>query len=342
MEFARRYCLSPPGTGAGISCDAKGAFLESVPLLVRSSESGKDTWRPRAAAELSEALSKHFGLPIDIASKAKVLAAIAGALNEGSIARAQLATLFLRFPDPPVSAKGASSRDEQIRFIRELHSSSLLKWDADLHPRWPEHAPDSQGGRFAPRAADLENLPRDTHTGVRPKVVPPKSKPLRSWEDFATHDLKDARPVGGIPFWAIPMIGPEAAEAEIAEEFATALRPGRYARESVPASGPTASEAEQLQINEIGRLRGCHTCGTRNPGTANEDWIGDHQLPTKLNPPLKPQRLYPHCAKCSFRQGGEVTQFLRRLGQEFWDWYQTYARKRSNREGFLLRAERAN
>jgi hypothetical protein len=51
---------------------------------------------------------------------------------------------------------------------------------------------------------------------------------------------------------------------------------------------------------------GCHTCGTKVPGTRSGLPIGDHQPPNALNSPGGPQRFYPQCAGCSPQQGNEV------------------------------------
>lgn len=91
------------------------------------------------------------------------------------------------------------------------------------------------------------------------------------------------------------------------------LEPGEHARESIPARGPGRdfTAAERQAVNELGRKHGCHTCGTRNPGTKSGDFIPDHQPPSQLAPG-QPQRLFPHCKACSLRQGGEVNAELRR------------------------------
>ena len=83
------------------------------------------------------------------------------------------------------------------------------------------------------------------------------------------------------------------------------LEPGPYAGESIAARGPERDFTleERAEMNRIGR---CHTCGTTEPGTKSGDFIPDHQPPSKLNPKEEPQRLYPQCASCSRRQGGEV------------------------------------
>jgi RHS repeat-associated protein len=106
-------------------------------------------------------------------------------------------------------------------------------------------------------------------------------------------------------------------EAEDEEDGATAfgstLKPGPFAGESIPARGPgtdfTAEEREE--INRIGRTTGCHMCGATDPGTKSGNFIPDHQPPSKLNDQGADQRLYPHCLRCSLRQGGEVRETLR-------------------------------
>jgi hypothetical protein len=40
--------------------------------------------------------------------------------------------------------------------------------------------------------------------------------------------------------------------------------------------------------------------------------VGDHQPPNAIWEPGTPQDLYPPCINCSRRQGGDVTQALRR------------------------------
>jgi hypothetical protein len=80
--------LSSRGNG-GIFCDEGGAFIGAVPMLARTHRNGKDEWRPRDCDHLSEELSAQYGLPVDMSSKGGGLAAIAKALNEGDVVRAQ-------------------------------------------------------------------------------------------------------------------------------------------------------------------------------------------------------------------------------------------------------------
>ena len=146
----REFRLSEPSARRGVSCDANGAFIGAIPLLKRLSERGKDWWAPRDSVRLSKQMALEFGLPIDMSRKAGGLRAICNALNDGDIVRAQIAAVLLGIPDAPASAKGKPSRDQMIKFIRDLDWSGMIKadWDPDEHPRWP--AGSGQGGQFAP------------------------------------------------------------------------------------------------------------------------------------------------------------------------------------------------
>lgn len=141
---------------------------------------------------------------------------------------------------------------------------------------------------------------------------------------------KDPRMYAGLPPWVVMTflgMGAEGIGEAVEDGLASTLKPGPFAKESIPASGPKTTPDEQIQINKIGNARGCHACGAKTPGTNNGNWIGDHQLANRLNPLGWSQRLYPHCQSCSWRQGGGVVTFLRRVGKEFKEWYDANARK---------------
>lgn len=173
----REFRLSPAGSGLGVSCDANGAFVGSVPLLKCEGETGCHNWAPRAIDELSEELGSEWSLPVDMSSKAGGLKAISRALNDGDIARAQIAAVLLGIPDAPNLAKSNRPRDELIKFIRNLFQSNLIKadWDSDEHPRWPAGSSDSQGGRFAPKGGDSTG-PAATAGGTDYMGQPPKNQ----------------------------------------------------------------------------------------------------------------------------------------------------------------------
>jgi RHS repeat-associated protein len=92
------------------------------------------------------------------------------------------------------------------------------------------------------------------------------------------------------------------------EKSPDTLQPGPHAGDSIPARGPGRdfTQGERDAINEIGDDTGCHTCGTDDPGTKSGNWVLDHQPSSGLNTDNRPQRLYPHCLKCSRTQGGQV------------------------------------
>lgn len=152
----REFRLSPPGNDRGLSCNLDGAFIGTVALLERSSANGTQRWRPRDCDQLSRQVGASYGLPIDMSSKMGGLKAISNALNAGDVARAQIATVLLGIPNPPL-AKHKPPRSELIKFIRDLHWSGMIKWDPDKHPRWPGGSIDSQGGRFAPKGEGVES-----------------------------------------------------------------------------------------------------------------------------------------------------------------------------------------
>jgi hypothetical protein len=101
------------------------------------------------------------------------------------------------------------------------------------------------------------------------------------------------------------------AECFVAPSKPSTLEPGPYAKESIPAHPGKPTAAEQSQINELMQKNGCHTCGTKNPGTQSGNAIGDHQPPQALG---EPKEFYPHCIDCMRRQGGEVRQKLLKGG----------------------------
>lgn len=95
---------------------------------------------------------------------------------------------------------------------------------------------------------------------------------------------------------------------DAANDKPSTLQPGPHAGESIPARGPDRdfTGEERDEIDRIGRETGCHTCGSKDPGTKGGRFVPDHQSPNALNPDDAPQRLYPHCLRCSRQQGGEV------------------------------------
>ncbi len=92
------------------------------------------------------------------------------------------------------------------------------------------------------------------------------------------------------------------------------LEVGPYAGESIPArsSSRDFTVQERAEIKRIGSQLGCHTCGTREPGTSSGNFYLDHQPASRLTPESTLQRIFPHCMSCSARQGGEVARELKK------------------------------
>lgn len=139
----RHYRLSAR-KGEGIWCGAEGAFVGDAPLLKRSD----GRWDARDNDELSEHLSETYGLPVDFIGKSAGLSAIARALNDGDIARAQLIGLHLRLPEPLPLTKNAPSQNEIGELAGLLEYAGVLKHN-DRH--YPAGTPDHKGGQFAPK-----------------------------------------------------------------------------------------------------------------------------------------------------------------------------------------------
>jgi hypothetical protein len=152
---------------------------------------GRVIWKPRPQIDLDEALSAAYGLPVDTSAKRGGLAAVAAALNDRDIARAQIATLLLHLSDLPVLAKRAESPDETLAFAAELFWSGLLKgdWDPEKHPRTGE-GPILVGSRRSlgnPSLQRQDGILRKRH---RRSVTMRQSSPAR-WRKWSAKDLRN-------------------------------------------------------------------------------------------------------------------------------------------------------
>lgn len=104
-------------------------------------------------------------------------------------------------------------------------------------------------------------------------------------------------------------IADKIADAKKATKNADTLKPGPFAKESIPAHRGRPTPDEQRQVNELMEKHGCHTCGTKNPGTKSGNAIADHQPAQALG---EPEVFLPHCNNCKARQGGQVRQEIRK------------------------------
>lgn len=75
------------------------------------------------------------------------------------------------------------------------------------------------------------------------------------------------------------------------------------------------TDDERRAINRIGAETGCHSCGTKDPGTRSGNFIGDLQPPSALNWAARPQNIYPHCLFCKKVQGAAISELIFRNGR---------------------------
>lgn len=172
MGYIGRHFSLSHERGSGVFCDDNGLLVGGVPLLERTHNSGgAEQWRPRPVFDLNRDLSKRYGLPIEISSKIRSLAAIARALDRGDLVHALIAAPHLQLPDPPDLAKSAPTVSELIDLARGLKASGLLKadWDPTEHPRWPAGSPGGIGGEFAPSGSANTDSPL---VEPSPKLLP--------------------------------------------------------------------------------------------------------------------------------------------------------------------------
>lgn len=171
--FIRTFSLSSRGGHFGVSCDSNGVFVGPAPLLKRPPDCfGRPIWRPRPTADVNRDLSFCYGLPVDVTNKTSGLAAVARALNDGALVRAQIATLHLRLPDLPRLNDGMPMHGRRVALAKALHWSGLLKASPDdpEHPGWPKGAPGGQGGKFRPKDGEGDGF------GEPPKL--PDKEPI--------------------------------------------------------------------------------------------------------------------------------------------------------------------
>ncbi|MCA2997137.1 MAG: hypothetical protein ING75_00905 [Rhodocyclaceae bacterium] len=98
-----------------------------------------------------------------------------------------------------------------------------------------------------------------------------------------------------------------ATEREVVKRAESTLKPGPYAKESIPGHMGKPTAAEQQKVNALMKDNGCHTCGTKTAGTKSGNAVVDHQPPQALD---QTKQFLPHCITCMRRQGGEVRQEL--------------------------------
>jgi hypothetical protein len=143
-----------------VESDANGPRIGGVALLrATHAEARAPRWRLPPLAEIESDLGRAYGRPIGAAGKLGGLGVVADALAKGELARAQIATLLLRLPDPLRSGADPADRAE---LEKRLRASGLLKdWNPDEHSRAgipPTSSPPRRSRRWSrrgPAAAEL-------------------------------------------------------------------------------------------------------------------------------------------------------------------------------------------
>jgi hypothetical protein len=164
LSFARCFRLRP----GVIECDADGLRVGGVALLARDA---RGAWTRRDGSGLNRELSKLYGLPLDCERKGRALDAVAAALTNGELARAQIGALLLRLPDPPRASGVHADGLEKRRLVDGLLACSLLKADADWEGKHPRTGAPPNPGWFAPTSgAPAADAPK---TSPSPAAVGP-------------------------------------------------------------------------------------------------------------------------------------------------------------------------
>jgi hypothetical protein len=185
----------------------------------------------------------------------------------------------------------------------------------------PRVIPDSDRDVAAPGERYAQNRPRSGGrvliNGQQVELTPAQGARLSAAQAGAQSAIARIREID--PNWRPPQSAyqtPEgliqayqadaaAAQARSSELAARGALPGPFAGDSIPARGPGRSITlqERDDLNRIGSETGCHTCGKLESGTPSGNFFADHQLPTRINPAGRAQRLYPQCVSCSASQG---------------------------------------
>ncbi len=233
------------------------------------------------------------------------------------------------WPPPRLWAQIDPEQREQLYQQMRLNTGV----DAELESQ-PVSAQDEVDQPHGGLEAEVQ---QSTNGGRDPNLIlvgtgrpPPEDEQLRRWQRRPS-----TRPGSESfqPKEILPLLGPSGGGARLPRQSRGPSAPkvretkddninpgepaigvGKYAGESIPARSPMRdfNDEERAQINRFGADTGCHTCGTKTPETPLGNFIPDHQPPSRLISPGQAQRLFPHCLACSLRQGGLITQKLRR------------------------------
>jgi hypothetical protein len=135
----------------GVECDEQGLRVGGLPLLARE---GRGAWKARDERDLGYDLSRVYGFRVDARAKMAGFGVVAKSLQDGNLAKAQVAALLLRLPDPLSRAGGALGKSAEWRLYYDLVACGLLKADADWDEKHPRTGSPPNRGWFAPKPKD--------------------------------------------------------------------------------------------------------------------------------------------------------------------------------------------
>ena len=200
----------------------------------------KGGWSLRDDGELANDLSRVYGFPVDVGSKRAGIAVVADALQSGNIAKAQVATLLLQFPDPVVGPSTANGDREGL--ARDLVVCGLLKAEDGWDEKRPRTGSPPNRGWFAPK-------PKDTSADATPRVNsgwPPKAigKKVRDWTAEAAERLtwRGTEALIG----AVPYVDAIATFLEVLEPQPTNMYEVRL-EQQLPANFSSPKALDELQ-----------------------------------------------------------------------------------------------
>jgi hypothetical protein len=155
FSSVRFFRLSP----GRVQCDDGGLRVGDVALLARDASGA---WAARDERDVARDLSRVYGFPVDVRAKMAGFGAVANALQRRNIAKAQVAALLLRLPDPLPLAGDAMGKSGERRLSRDLVACGLLKADDDWDEEHPRTGSPPNPGWFAskPKEAPADGPPK--------------------------------------------------------------------------------------------------------------------------------------------------------------------------------------
>ena len=144
----------------GVECDEQGLRLGGCALLARDN---RGAWKARDERDLGHDLSHVYGFRVDARAKMAGFGVVAKSLQDGNLAKAQIAALLLQLPDPPARTDAALGKSAEQRLYYDLVCCGLLKADSD----WDEKHPRTGA---PPNVAWFASKPKDA-----PEKEPPQA-----------------------------------------------------------------------------------------------------------------------------------------------------------------------